>query len=140
MTTAHRLYAYGTLQLPEIFQHIVGRSLPSCPALLEGYARYAVCDRVYPAIVEQAGGRVPGVVYSGLNAAELAQLDCYEGELYERKSLRLWAEEKQVSAHVYVLAHAYRSQLSPVLWDLETFRREHLASYLERVSVTRRAP
>jgi gamma-glutamyl AIG2-like cyclotransferase len=140
MTTAHRLYAYGTLQVPEIFRRIVGRSLPSHPARLEGYARYRVCDRVYPAIVEQPGGCVTGVVYSGLERAELERLDWYEGDLYERRSLWLWQEKSQVNAQVYVLSHAHRDQLSTLPWDLETFNREHLASYLERVSVTLRAP
>jgi gamma-glutamylcyclotransferase (GGCT)/AIG2-like uncharacterized protein YtfP len=134
------LFTYGTLQVSEIFEHIVGRALASCPALLEGYARYRVDQRVYPAIVRQAGARVPGLLYSGLDARELEHLDVYEGELYERTRLEVHVASGMIEAWTYVLGDAHLGQLAPDPWDLETFQRDHLASYLARVAVTRRAP
>jgi gamma-glutamylcyclotransferase (GGCT)/AIG2-like uncharacterized protein YtfP len=134
------LFAYGTLQVAEIFEHIVGRALPGCPALLQGYARYRVAQRVYPAIVRQPGAYVSGLLYSGLDARELEHLDVYEGELYQRTLLEVQASGTRVEAWTYVLGDAHLEQLAPDAWDLETFQREHLTSYLKRVSVTRRAP
>jgi gamma-glutamylcyclotransferase (GGCT)/AIG2-like uncharacterized protein YtfP len=136
----HYLFTYGTLQVSEIFEHIVGRSLSSCPALLDGYARYRVEQRVYPAIVRQAGASVSGLLYSGVDTRELEHLDVYEGELYQRTWLEVRAASGRIGAWTYVLGDAHLDQLAPDPWDLETFQRDHLASYLARVSVTRRAP
>lgn len=136
----HALYVYGTLQVPAIFQQIVGRALRAVPATLEGYARYRVQARVYPAIVEQAGGRVEGLVYGGLSSAELERLDLYEGDLYERRVVDLSKGGVFIQAHVYVLRVDQHHLLSSDAWDLDTFTRDHLKDYLSQISVTSRAP
>ena len=132
---AHALYVYGTLQVPAIFEQIVGRRLKAEPATLEGYARYRVQARVYPAIVEQIGGRVDGLVYAGLSSTELARLD-----LYERRVVDLSRQGVEIQAHVYVLRAGQHHLLSPDAWDLDTFTRDHLNDYLSQIRVTSRAP
>ena len=134
------LFTYGTLQNAEILAQVVGRSWPSSPALLNGYARYRVNDKPYPAIVEQPGAQVQGSLYSGVSQTELERLDEYEGELYQRCALRVWVGTQAVDAFTYLLRGEYRALLSVELWELADFEREHLASYLSRISVTRRAP
>lgn len=132
---AHYLYAYGTLQVPAIFQHVMGRLIEGQPATLQGYARYRVSARAYPAVVAQAGGCVQGLVYAGLSSRELGRLDAYEGELYERQLLPLSTHSARVDAHVYVFRSDQRHRLSSQPWDLELFTRDHLAQYLERIGV-----
>jgi gamma-glutamylcyclotransferase (GGCT)/AIG2-like uncharacterized protein YtfP len=139
MTTDY-LYAYGTLQVPAIFENIVGRALEGYPATLEGYACHRMRERVYPAIVRHAGGRVAGLVYAGLSSAELDRLDHYEGEFYERRVLALFAGGARIEAHAYVLRSEHRHRLSSDTWDLDAFIRDHLASYLKRIRVTSKAP
>ena len=134
------LFAYGTLQNAEILAQVVGRSWPSSPAVLKGYARYRVNDKPYPAIVEEPGAQVQGSLYSGVTEPELDRLDDYEGELYERCSLRVWVGTQALDAFTYLLRREYRALLSAELWELADFEREHLAGYLSRISVTRRAP
>ena len=134
------LFTYGTLQNAEILAQVVGRSWPSSPAVLKGYARYRVNDKPYPAIVEEPGAQVQGSLYSGVTEPELARLDDYEGELYERCSLRVWVGTQALDASTYLLRPEYRALLSAELWELADFEREHLAGYLSRISVTRRAP
>jgi gamma-glutamylcyclotransferase (GGCT)/AIG2-like uncharacterized protein YtfP len=134
------LFTYGTLQNAEVIAQVVGRSWPSSPALLEGYARYRVNDKPYPALVEEPGAQVQGSLYLGVTQTELERLDDYEGELYERCSLRVWVDTQAFEAFTYLLRREYRVQLSGELWELADFEREHLASYLSRISVTRRAP
>jgi len=134
------LFTYGTLQNAEILAQVVGRSWPSSPAVLEGYARYRLNDKPYPALVEESGSQVQGSLYSGVTQAELTRLDDYEGELYERRSLRVWVGTRALDAFTYLLRREYRALLSAELWELADFEREHLSSYLSRISVTRRAP
>lgn len=137
---AHALFVYGTLQVPAIFQQIVGRALVAEPATLLGFARYRVQARVYPAIVEQASGRVEGLVYAGLSGAELEQLDLYEGDLYERRGIELSKQSVDLQAHVYVLRAGQHHLLSSEAWDLDTFTRDHLDDYLNQIRATSRAP
>jgi gamma-glutamyl AIG2-like cyclotransferase len=138
--TTHHLYAYGTLQLPPVISLIVGRTLGGIPATLSGYARYKIADRVYPAIVEASGGSVSGVLYQGLDAAELGRLDAYEGPLYERRDLPVEVGGALVDAGTYVLKPEHAHRLSREGWDLAQFERDHLESYLARISATYRAP
>ncbi len=139
MKTEH-LYTYGTLQVPAIIGHIVGRPLAGVPARLEGYARFRVRGRVYPAIVGAAGGEVSGMLYAGLEAAELERLDFYEGELYERREVSVWEGAVAQRAATYVLRPELRHELSDEPWDFAGFLRDHLDEYLAIVSQTSQAP
>lgn len=139
MTTEH-LYTYGTLQVGAIIEHIVGRPLAGVPARLDDYARFRVRGRVYPAIVEAAGSQVSGVLYVGLEAAELERLDYYEGDLYERREVCVWAGPVAHRAATYVLRPELRHELSDEPWDFVGFLRDHLETYLAQVSATSRAP
>jgi gamma-glutamylcyclotransferase (GGCT)/AIG2-like uncharacterized protein YtfP len=118
----------------------VGRQLRGTAARLGGYARYRIKDRVYPAIVESAGGDVPGVLYPDLDAAELDRLDRYEGALYERREVSVWVGSVATPAATYVLRPEFRHRLSDEPWDLAAFLRDHLDEYLVLVSQTARAP
>jgi hypothetical protein len=137
---SHHLYAYGTLQVPAIIAHVIGRELAGRPARLRGYARYRVEGRPYPAIVEVPGMEVDGVVFSGIEAAELERLDSYEGNLYERRRLPVWVGDHSIRAETYLLRPEYSHWLSGESWDLARFEREHLVSYLSWVRRTSRAP
>lgn len=134
------LFAYGTLQFPQIIAALLGRELAGVPALLREHSRFRVADRVYPAVVAAPGGEVPGVLYSGLEPADLERLDAYEGPLYERVDVTLQTSELTVAATTYLLRAEHRHRLSAEAWDLGEFQREHLASYLALVSRTARAP
>lgn len=139
MKTQH-LYAYGTLQAASIIDHIVGRSLRGVAARLEGFACYRIADRVYPAIVEAAGGEVSGLLYADLDAAELDRLDVYEGDLYERRDVSVWAGPIATPAVTYVLRPEFRHRLSDEPWDLAAFLRDHLDEYRALIAATSRAP
>jgi gamma-glutamylcyclotransferase (GGCT)/AIG2-like uncharacterized protein YtfP len=140
MPSPVQLFVYGTLQLPDVLQAVVGARWHGRAALLEGYARYRVDGKPYPAIVSEAAASVSGLLYGDVGALELELLDRYEGELYERRTLSVRAGGSTLSAVGYVLGDRHRSLLSTEQWELAAFERDHLADYLERISVTRRAP
>jgi gamma-glutamylcyclotransferase (GGCT)/AIG2-like uncharacterized protein YtfP len=137
---SHHLYAYGTLQVPAIVARIVGRELVGRPARLSGYSRYRISDRPYPAIVQAPDGEVDGVLYLGLDTAEMDRLDRYEGHLYERRQVLVCVDDGSISAVTYVLRPEHAHRLSQEPWDLASFERDHLESYLAGVRLTSRAP
>jgi len=135
------LFAYGTLQLPDILHAVVGERWHGRAAVLDGYACYRIRGKPYPAIVVEPTGSVSGLLYSDVGAPELERLDRYEGELYERRTLGVRVDGTPLTAAVgYVLADRHRSLLSAQGWELAAFEREHLAEYLQRISLTLRAP
>lgn len=142
-----RLFAYGTLQVPAVLQAVIGGQRHGSPALLPGFRRFRVPGKPYPAIVANAGGSVTGLLYEAVSAAELALLDYYEGELYERRELLVELQQAgadpasaAVLAQSYVLGGGHGALITDEPWDLQRFEREHLASYLERLGPTPRAP
>jgi gamma-glutamylcyclotransferase (GGCT)/AIG2-like uncharacterized protein YtfP len=139
-STMFRLFAYGTLQLPEVLQAVIGQRREGVPALLSGYRRFCVPGKPYPAMVVDGASSVPGLLYDGLSAAELELLDYYEGELYERHELLVQVQSAQLPAMSYVLGSAHGALVTEEPWNLQAFEREHLARYLQRLGHTRRAP
>jgi gamma-glutamylcyclotransferase (GGCT)/AIG2-like uncharacterized protein YtfP len=138
---AFRLFAYGTLQVSEVLQAVIGgERRSSVPALLPGFRRFCVPGKPYPAIVADASGAVSGLLYDGLSMAELELLDYYEGELYERRELQVTVPSGELLAESYVLRQEHGALIADTGWDLGEFEREHLASYLQRLEHTRRAP
>lgn len=78
------VFTYGSLMFAEVWQRVVRGQYASHAATLDGYRRFAVRDETYPGIVTRAGGSVAGLVYADIDAADLARLDAFEGELYRR--------------------------------------------------------
>jgi gamma-glutamylcyclotransferase (GGCT)/AIG2-like uncharacterized protein YtfP len=127
------VFTYGTLLFPEVMDAVAGRTFVQMRATLAGFTRVCVRGAVYPAAREEAGGRIAGLLYLEVDAASLGRLDRFEGELYERRSVRVICDDgTSRAAEVYVVPPARYGRLETRPWDLEQFRREHLASYVAR--------
>lgn len=96
------LFVYGTLMDPETCRGLLGRA-PQCePAELTGYERRTVRHASYPAITATAGATVRGLVLRGLSKSEMAALDDYEGDEYERIPVKTRVNGIDVKAWAYV--------------------------------------
>jgi gamma-glutamylcyclotransferase (GGCT)/AIG2-like uncharacterized protein YtfP len=97
----HRLFSYGTLQLPDVQREVFGGPVAGEADALVGY----VLDEIEiadPGVVGLSGiavhkiaratgdpaDRVPGVVFT-IDDAQLARADAYEGENYVRVEVDL---------------------------------------------------
>jgi len=126
-----RIFAYGTLEIPELMHRVVGRELRSEAAELRGYARYLVAGRPYPGIVQADGARTSGRVYHGIDEAALTALDRFEGDLYERRNVVVFrADGSLLDAQVFAVPASQVGLLSRDPWDRARFEREHLADWL----------
>lgn len=130
-----RCFAYGSLMCADIMAQVAGRALAGEPASLAGHARHPVAGEDYPGLVADPAGRVDGVLYRGLDAAALARLDAFEGEMYERRAVAVeLAGGIRVAAWCYVFGDRYRDRLLPGEWRFDHFlavgRTRFLARYV----------
>lgn len=119
------LFAYGTLMWTEVLESVIGRPLAGVPATLAGYRRIRMRGVHYPAVVSSRNDEVAGVLYDGLSEADFRNLDRFEGEEYERLTVRVAASE----AEVYVLSDAWMHLAEDRPWHPEDLKAEHLAAF-----------
>jgi gamma-glutamylcyclotransferase (GGCT)/AIG2-like uncharacterized protein YtfP len=132
MNSAYSVFAYGTLQIPEVMQRVVGVDAPSRPARLNGYQRYKIKNRTYPAIIKSPNEFSDGIIYDGLGDHALVSLDQFEDILYDRCLVDIENETQQ--AFVYVIKDEYKHLLADEAWSLEEFERKYLKKYLRDIS------
>jgi gamma-glutamylcyclotransferase (GGCT)/AIG2-like uncharacterized protein YtfP len=126
------VFAYGTLIFPDVMRAVTGRSFSSVPAVLQGYRRWRIEARTYPGIVAAQDHATDGCLYRGVDDGSLARLDVFEGELYERRRLRVTREgEAIVEAWSYVVAAHHEHRVSLQMWDAEDFLLEHGEAFIE---------
>ena len=83
------LFTYGSLMFPEVWTRVVAGDYRSVRARANGHARFEVRDQTYPGMVAEAGSSVEGVLYLGVDDADLTRLDRFEGDDYVRASIEL---------------------------------------------------
>lgn len=136
-----RLFAYGTLQFADIIAAVTGRPLTGTPAVLDGYARFAIRDEPFPGIVPSEQHQVEGMLYTGITAAERRRIDVFEGEPYRRETVvvRLPEAGTSTEAITYVIRPRWRTIMSAAGWDPDEFARRWHDTYVKRVRNARRA-
>lgn len=129
----HAVFCYGTLQIEEVFTAVTRRRLPAQSAILNGYKRRLIRGERFPAIVADDGHVTGGVVYRGLDSAQLVRLDRFEGDYYARCRLTVQTGRgDELTAWAYVLKDQFAGLLDEKDWDLSEFRRRHLRAFLDR--------
>jgi gamma-glutamylcyclotransferase (GGCT)/AIG2-like uncharacterized protein YtfP len=121
--TASRInvFTYGSLMLSFVFQRVTGRCPPSIEATLEDWRRVRVEHETFPAAIPEDGGQVRGILWLGLSAHEIARLDQFEGEHYQRVSVRVRdSSGKNHTAEVYQWSRADGLINEP--WDIDWFK------------------
>jgi len=101
------LFVYGSLLHPKLLRDVLQTSVQTWTAreaTLRGFSRKRVRDKLYPAVVPEASGRVDGLLLRGLSLDQMRLLDAYEGEDYYRQevSVELVESGQDVRAAVYV--------------------------------------
>ena len=136
--TAARLFVYGTLLAPEVLHALLGRFPSHRPAVLQNYARWQLTAYpTIPAIVQSENSIVEGNLLEDLSLNELAILDYYEDEGYERRQVDVICDGASVNG---VFAYCWPSTLSSDLsvgigWSYDEFREERLAAFVTDIVV-----
>ncbi len=91
-----KLFTYGTLRNPATQRRLLGRTLGEGePDTLRGYrlAKLTGIHEVYSILQPHPGSAVEGLLFE-VSAEELARLDAYEGDAYQRVSVRLMSKTR----------------------------------------------
>ncbi len=113
-----RLFAYGTLEDPEVVRALTGRSFPAIDARLTGFERYLLRGQPYPGVVRSPGGVVHGTLYLGVDGDAFRRLDRYEGPPYRRTEVAVVSNDAgRVAAWAYVIPERFRGMLSGRRWS-----------------------
>ena len=121
-TSSTQLFTYGSLMCEDIMSEVAGTRLACEAATLPGYRRFLVKDEQYPGVVAQAGGLVSGIVYHGLGAESWQRLDRFEGEMYERRPVRVcYADGRTAMVDCYLFRPEFAHRLSSTEWDFAAF-------------------
>lgn len=108
---------------------VIGRD-PLCkPGFVSGFARRALKKEVYPAMITRDGEMVKGMIYFDLTSIDIARLDYFEGEMYERKLVEVSSDEKLLPCYTYLLKENYFHLLSEESWDFDNFMVENSARF-----------
>ncbi|KAL8858585.1 MAG: hypothetical protein Q9178_004879 [Gyalolechia marmorata] len=112
------------------------------PALLHQHRRHRVLLHDYPAVVPQQESSVRGTYVQGLTDGDIYRLDIFEGNEYERRSVKIKVlevegndagqgnvEGAEVEVETYVWV-AGKNKLEEREWDFEEFRREKMSSWI----------
>lgn len=133
----HNLFAYGTLQLPEITERVMGRALQGEPATLTGYRVGLVARANFPGIVPDATASVPGMLICGITQQELVKLDQYEGELYRRVRVQVVLDQMSSGAQpvatkcwAYLIACWAQDRVTAKPWTLDWYRQQGIKGRL----------
>ncbi|HET9234962.1 MAG TPA: gamma-glutamylcyclotransferase family protein [Candidatus Eisenbacteria bacterium] len=123
-----RLFTYGTLELPEVFEKVAGGSRRSAPAVLHGYERFLVRGECFPGIAERHGESTRGTLYFDVDPAMLARIDRFEGPQFTRQSVGVVTQDgERLAAFVYTVAP---EDLGDESWDVRVFMERHLQEFL----------
>jgi gamma-glutamylcyclotransferase (GGCT)/AIG2-like uncharacterized protein YtfP len=97
----HSLFSYGTLQNQEVQHALFGRTVPSQPGCVDGWARF-MGDDGYLFIKPRIGSRISGVILT-LSDRELHRADLWEDlTVYRRESCRVVLQDSShLNAQIY---------------------------------------
>lgn len=101
---SHRLFVYGTLRNPRVYEYVAEEPCPPLrPALARGF-RYGDPVNGYPAITPDENSEVEGYILEDVSDEALIRLDAYEGVGidYERREANVIANGETLTAFVYV--------------------------------------
>lgn len=127
------LFAYGSLQLPDVMAAVAGRAFEAVPAWLPGYARYRLRRRIYPGLRRQPGAVVAGTLFLEIDPCALARLDRFEDTFYTRAEVTVsTAARGDCQAQVYLIPPRSAHLLIGGDWSLADFAKMRGPAYLRR--------
>ncbi|KAL0739273.1 hypothetical protein Bca4012_015483 [Brassica carinata] len=145
----HDLFVYGSLQDPQVVYVLLNRVPDHISAVLSGFHRFRIKNRLYPTILPDSTGQVTGKcrhgsvfppcsvsnpdfeVLKGITDDERQLLDEFEDVEYDRKSVEVVLTD--TSEKLQVGTYVWRNKDDPDLygeWDFEEWKRDDSEAFI----------
>ncbi|XP_022962549.1 AIG2-like protein D [Cucurbita moschata] len=126
-----RVFVYGSLLADDIVRVLFGRVPQSFPAVLDGFHRFSIRERVYPAILPVEKKKVTGRVLLGVTSPELDILDIFEDVEYERRAVEVSLVDgsEKLTALTYVWSNGRDPNLYGE-WNFEEWKQSRLDDFV----------
>ena len=122
---------------PLVLKRVAGRYFDTMrrqPGALKNFKRVKVKGAHYPAIIKSNGDEVQGIVVSGITSDELARLDEFEDDQYERKNIVVGLlNGRKINATAYVAGIGM--SLDDDGWDLADWQCFHRKQFLAKLGL-----
>ena len=126
------LFVYGALMYEEVWSRIVQGDFCKIKGQISGYRRLAVKNEEYPGLVV-GDGIVQGYIWLGLDEGNLARLDIFEGEYYERTpAIAVDKEGNSMDVNVYSFRKEFLGLLENNDWNVKEFEKYGLKKFISR--------
>ena len=131
---AFSLFAYGSLQLTEVFEAVTLESREGVPAILGGFQRTKLRGFSFPALLPVPGAQTMGILYRSLGLDAWQRLDAFEDDFYERREVTvLLLDGALCQVFTYVLSDQYRHLSLDQDWSLDDLDSETIRDLLARL-------
>ncbi|KAG5190286.1 Butirosin biosynthesis, BtrG-like protein [Tribonema minus] len=122
------VFVYGTLMESRVVTTLLGHMPSSEKAVLPGFHRYRIKDRVYPAIRPKEDGSVSGIVFD-VTEREERIFDLFEDSDYDKETVTVTLEDgSAVTCSAYVWNLSAAEELYGA-WDFDAHFAPHVDSY-----------
>ena len=117
------VFAYGSLMFERIWSNVVTGLYEMSDATLCGYKRRKIKDEIYPALLPGTKEDfVFGKLYFNVAKKDIAKLDRFEGEYYQRKIEECMVSDgSSAAAFVYIINERYNYLIEDEDWDPDWF-------------------
>lgn len=126
------VFTYGSLMYATVWSRVVSGRYRTQPATLRGFARRAIINEVYPALVAASPeNSVQGLLYLDVSDPDLAALDRFEGEGDAYRRIRVTVESTDgLPLEAWAYLYLKPAQVEGADWVAERFEAEHLGHFL----------
>lgn len=129
---SYSLFTYGSLMFPQVWRQLVPQERPSYPAYLPNFSRRLIFLDTYPVLIRENQNGLLGTVYSELSDQDIARLDYFEGEIYQRISVDVQTENGMTSCQTYIPKPQYNPLAMQEQWRGDIFRVVQMPIFLQR--------
>jgi gamma-glutamylcyclotransferase (GGCT)/AIG2-like uncharacterized protein YtfP len=97
------VFVYGTLRDPSILNAVLGHDrVLSVKGWADGYAARLAYGHPFPMLRPMADSSAEGLLLLNLDEADIAALDSFEGETYQRQAIMIRSENGKEYADIYI--------------------------------------
>lgn len=113
---------------PEVVEALLKRVPHMEPATIIGYRRYALKGRSYPGMVAFKNFEQPGQLMVDVTDKELAILDNYEGNEYQRLTAQVKYKNSLIDTNVWIWSGSDAVTSNP--WDYDHWRSHEMKKFM----------